>query len=104
MTRGAGPAEGLITHNDNKYFFVVDKKKSKNQNFLIFQKFILFSFFFFLNDVKIFFVRIFFNDLDCVSRVTENYLGHSTVISERDIDRVYGGKPEKNSPDCLRTE
>ena len=43
-------------------------------------------------------VRIFFNDLDCVSRAIENYLGHSSVISERDIDRVYGGKPEKNQP------
>ena len=51
---------------------------------------------FFLDDEKIFFVRSFLNDLDCVSRVPENYLGHSTVISERDIDRVYGGKPGKS--------
>ena len=39
----------------------------------------------------------FFNDLDCVSRVTENYLEHSTVISERYIDRAYGGKNGKSA-------
>ena len=39
---------------------------------------------------------LFLNNLDCVSRVAENYLGHSTVSSERDIDRVYGGKTKKS--------
>ena len=39
----------------------------------------------------------FFNDLDCVSRVPENYLGHATLVTERDIDRVYGGKTGKSA-------
>ena len=43
------------------------------------------------------FVCIFLNDLDCVSRVPESYLGHSTTSSERDIDRVYGGKTGKSA-------
>ena len=40
----------------------------------------------------IFFIRMFFNDLDCASRAPENNRGCSTTSSEREIDRAYGGK------------
>ena len=43
---------------------------------------------FFLHDEKIFFVQTVLHDLGYVSRVSENYLEHSTASSEEDIDRV----------------
>ena len=46
--------------------------------------------YFFLHDEKIFFIPIFFSDLDYVSRVPEKYLEHSMTSSEEDIDRVWG--------------
>ena len=74
------------------------KKKSKCQNVEFFKKFRDFRDFrnfenfelFFLHDEKIFSIPIFFNDLDYVSRVPENYLEHSMTSSEEDIDRVWG--------------
>ena len=59
------------------------------ENFWDFRNFENFELFF-LHDEKIFFIPIFFNDLDYVSRVPENYLEHSMTSSEEDIDRVWG--------------
>ena len=61
----------------------------KNRDFRDFRNFENFELFF-LHDEKIFFIPIFFNDLDYVSRVPENYLEHSMTSSEEDIDRVWG--------------
>ena len=46
--------------------------------------------FFFSTMKKYFSSQFFFNDLDYVSRVPENYLEHSMMSSEEDIDRVWG--------------
>ena len=43
-----------------------------------------------LHDEKIFFIQIFFNDLDYASIVPENHLEHSTTRSEGDTGRVRG--------------
>ena len=61
----------------------------KNRDFRDFRNFENFELFF-LHDEKIFFIPIFFNDLDYVSRVPEKYLEHSMTSSEEDIDRVWG--------------
>ena len=44
----------------------------------------------FLRDKNIFFIQIFFYDLDYVSRVPENYVERPRVTSERDTDGVWG--------------
>ena len=59
-------------------FFMVAKKISELQNF---QNFCL-------HDEKIFFIPIFFYDLDYVSRAPENYTEHHRVPSGRDTGRV----------------
>ena len=67
-------------------FFQNFKKFRDFRDFRNFENFELF----FLHDEKIFSIPIFFNDLDYVSRVPENYLEHSMTSSEEDIDRVWG--------------
>ena len=66
---------------------------------MIFRKIFCFFSNFFLDEEKK--SSDFFNDLDCVSRVPENYLGHPTVISERDRPRLWR-KNRKISSDCSR--
>ena len=66
-------------------FFQNFKKFRDFRDFRNFENFELF----FLHDEKNIFHPDFFNDLDYVSRVPENYLEHSTASSEEDIDRVW---------------
>ena len=77
--------------SQNSKFFQNVKMLSfqKNRDFRNFRNFENFELFF-LHDEKIFFIPIFFSDLDYVSRVPEKYLEHSMTSSEEDIDRVWG--------------
>ena len=61
----------------------------KNRDFRDFRNFENFEPFF--STMKKYFPsHFFFTDLDYVSRVPENYLEHSMMSSEEDIDRVWG--------------